>query len=144
MSLIKMLSVEPNPVGEFQEKDEIKVYIEEASNEWSSLQVEEKESSKWNIFGKSNFVKITKFLIYCLDGLIMLVDRLIEGGPNKKATVLLAISDLYDYVVKDSMPMYAKPFAANIKNFVIYTIISIFIDYIVSKYREGSWSIKEA
>ena len=64
---------------------------------------------------------------------------LIEKGADKKATVLIAIANLFDYVSKEAVPMWLKPFMSGIKQFIVYTVVSILIDWIVAKYNSGDW-----
>lgn len=132
---------ELNPLGEPKIIDEMKIYINNLAKEWDEL-IKEKSTSWWR-GTKTNLIQVTKFLIKCLDELIIFVDGLIDSGPDKKATVLAAIAALYDYIIKEAMPIWLKPFANSIKQVIIYTIISAIIDFIVTKYRDGSWRIKD-
>jgi len=105
---------------------------------------------KWDEFkkvakenGTFSSQSAVKFLFLSLDALILVVEKLIPGekGSDKKATVLLAISGLYDYVIKQFMPVWLKPFSGYIKNFFVTVVCSIAIDWIVSKYNKGTWSL---
>ena len=89
---------------------------------------------------KVSFSKITRFLMDSLDELIVIVENLVDLGPDKKATVLNAIAKLYDAIVATSLPVWLRPFSPMIKKFVIDVAISSAIDFIVGKYRSGSWN----
>lgn len=128
---------ETNPIGEPKILDEIQIYVNSLAGEWDDI-IKEKATSWWK-GTKTSLVQVTKFLLKCLDELIKFVDGLIDSGPDKKATVLAAISALYDYIIKEAMPIWLKPFAGQIKQIIIYTIISTAIDFIVAKYKDGSW-----
>lgn len=141
MSFVSILSEGPHPVGEIKSTNEVQEFVDVMSKEWDEGKVTTNQSfwKNWLGFSKTSMVNVTKFLIYCLDGLIILVDKLIDGGPDKKATVLFAIANLYDHIAKDALPFLAKPWAGGIKAFIVYTVISLAIDFIVSKYKEGTW-----
>jgi hypothetical protein len=50
-----------------------------------------------------------------------------------------AISKVYDFVVREGLPIWLSPFASRIKGLIMEEVISPAIDWIVSKYREGNW-----
>jgi hypothetical protein len=142
MANITVLTAGPNPIGVAQPTDEIQQFINNMAIKWEESTRFIKSSVKptWFSWGPMGLISITKFLIYCLDGLIVLVENLVtEDGANKKATVLSAASALYDYVIKDTLPFYLKPFSGQIKDFIIYTLLSIIIDFIVEKYNDKNW-----
>lgn len=128
-------ALEANPIGVEKQDGAITSFIENLKTQWDEAKIAAVS------VGKITMVQVVKYLLICLDGLIVFVDGLMEnaGGADKKATVLAAVAVLYDYVVKETMPIWLKPFASTIKVFIIYTIISIAIDWIVSKYRGGLW-----
>jgi len=138
MSFISILNEGPRLIGEVKTTSEIQEFVDNMAKEWDQGKTSTTQS-KWLGFGKTSMVNVTKFLIYCLDGLIILADKVIDDGPDKKATVLAAIAGLYDYISIDALPFLAKPWAGGIKMFIIYTVISLAIDFIVSKYKEGAW-----
>lgn len=98
----------------------------------------------WKIWKRRHVGRITEFLLNALDELIAYVDQLDISGVDKKATVLAVISILYDYGIKEVLPIWAKPFSGKIKNYIIYVMISTAIDWIVEKYRNGVWTKKSA
>ena len=53
-----------------------------------------------------------------------------------------AVDFLYDYIVREALPIWMRPFAGKIKEYVINVLVSASIDWIVSKYREGIWKDK--
>ena len=136
---LKMMN---NPVGTAHQIDCVDRHVRMLCEKWDE-QKELEESTPWwkwwaNL-GTRQLVKVTNFLIKALDDLIQLVDREVDDGPDKKATVLMAIGALYDYVIREAMPIWLRPFAARVKDYVVNTLISSAIDWIVGKYRHGSW-----
>jgi hypothetical protein len=101
--------------------------------------------SWWEIWKQAKISTATKFLLKCLDDLIGYVDQIVDtSGPDKKATVLLAIAQIYDYIIKEAMPIWLKPFASVVRTYIINSLISAAIDWIVEKYRHGDWRKKSA
>lgn len=137
--LVKSLNIEePSPVGNsLESKIGIDSVLDSLKLKWDEFKKVAKEN------GTFSSQSAIKFLFLSIDALIIVVEKLIPGekGSDKKATVLLAISGLYEYVLKGLMPVWMKPFSSYIKNFFINTICSIVIDWIVSKYNKGSWTM---
>ena len=79
-------------------------------------------------------------MVFSLDTLIVYMVQQNISGPDKKATVIKNMSDLYDSVVSPMIPIWLMPFNPSIKNFVIKVVISHAIDWIVEKYKNQSWS----
>jgi hypothetical protein len=134
---ISILNVDP--VGEAKDSEQVSGFIDGLKKKWDTVTVALGKRSKISM------VYVTKFLLGTLDGLIVFVDGLMggESGADKKATVIAAVVVLYDYVVAQALPIWLKPFATSIKTFIIYTVISIAIDWIVSKYNTGAWKTPE-
>ena len=80
----------------------------------------------WTWFRKTNLVRVTNFLLFALDEFINVVDDIVDLGEDKKATVLDAISSLYDYTIREALPIWLKPFAGSVKRYIIFTLISAF------------------
>jgi len=123
-----------DPVGVVRRLDAVEERIAQYSRIWD-------EASSRRSFWKPsvNLSKVTNFLLFALDGLITTVGAEVIAGPDKKATVLDAVSRLYDYTVREAMPIWMRPFAAPIKNYIVYVLVSSAIDWIVAKYQSGSW-----
>ena len=118
----------------------IENYMETMAVKWD----ESKSSSKWwQLWKKVSFIAITNFLLARLDDLISYVDNLVASGIDKKATVLDALTRIYDKIIYEAMPIWLKPFSPLIRGIVIGQIIPAAIDFFVSKYREGSWNKKD-
>lgn len=107
--------------------------IKELKEIW--LNIKNSLSSKSQI----TLMLMTKFLLKALDELVSLVDNLIDKGPDKKATVLGALEKIYEFIVKEGLPIWMIPFAMPLKNYIIYIIASALIDWAVEKYKNGSW-----
>jgi len=129
-----------NPLGEVLHFDDLQKYLENLSKEWDEAVATAKAA--WPK-AKTDIIDVTKFLLRCLDGLIDFIERLSNSGPDKKATVLAAVAVLYDYIVIGVLPIWLKPFASKVKLFIVYTVISAAVDFIVQKYRDGSWKFDE-
>ena len=134
----------PNDVGTDQDLESVNDAINALAQHWEDF-TGSVEKSWWQFWkrGKTTLFSVTKFLLFSLDNLIQFVDDLIKGGPDKKATVMAAVEKLYDYVIKEAMPIWLKPFSGAIRKFILNVIVSTSIDWIVSKYREGSWQKSE-
>ncbi len=130
--------LEPDVIGIAKSLPEINEYLNILIEKWNKIRGEVPKWWFWQTTTTTMHQAI-KFLLLSVDGLIIIVDNLIESGPDKKATVLDALNKLYDYVVREAIPFWLRPFAGIIKNYVIFTLASSAIDWIVSKYREGSW-----
>lgn len=125
----------PNPVGTVCKIDEIEFKLLEYTKIWDSLKT---KTTFWK--PKIDLSKVTNFLLFALDDFITIVSQVVIPGPDKKATVLDAIDRLYDYTVREAMPIWMRPFAAPIKNYIVYVLVSSAIDWIVAKYQAGGWA----
>lgn len=127
---------EANPVG--QAHDVLDRHITLLKEQWDV----ENPSIPWWKFWKrrASIMKVVSFLIDTLDGLIVYVDEFMDlEGKDKKATVLRAIEILYDYIVKEVIPIWLRPMSGAVKELIINVVISYAIDWIVDKYRSGLW-----
>ena len=108
---------EPNPVGQVHQLKEIEITLSSLIKQWDHEveQVQCDWRKPWTWCRKINLVKLTNFLMFALDKFINVVDSMIDLGPDKKATVLNAISRLYDYTIKEAMPLWLKPFSGKVK-----------------------------
>ena len=131
-----------NPIGTPIQDEAIENFITVMASIWK----EETEDIPWyKPWKRISFTKVTDFLMKSLDDLIAYVDDYIDAnGADKKATVLDAISRLYDIVVQEAMPVFLRPFSASIKNYIINDLIATAIDWIVDKYRNGEWRKKDS
>lgn len=128
------------PVGKVVSDIGVETYIETMAVKWEESK---KDSKWWQVWRKVSFVSITNFLLARLDDLITYVDDIIASGVDKKATVLDAIVKIYDNIIYQAMPVWIKPFSPLIRGIVIGQIIPAAIDFMVSKYKEGSWNKKD-
>jgi hypothetical protein len=135
-----MIETTVNPIGEVQQDETIKQYIQSRVVEWQN--VKETIQPKWWQFWKTGTVlcAATKFCIEALDYVIDHVDSIDISNPDKKATALSVMSVFYDYIIREALPIWLKPFAKSIKQILIYSVCSVIIDWIVKKYRDGSWN----
>ena len=75
--------------------------------------------------------------------MILFVEKIIPQGSDKKFAVVTIVDRLFDHIALTAFPIWLKPFAPIIKKIVIDIIVSSLIDFIVSKYRNGYWSVKQ-
>lgn len=144
---ILSLSQEPNPVGEARQIDAVEDQLIFLASQW------DKETTApewvwyywampWKWGQNVSLFKVTDFLIKSLDRMIEIVEEAVDLGPDKKATVLNAISRLYDYVVREAIPVWLRPFSARVKDYIVNVLVSTAIDWIVDKYNNGEWRNK--
>jgi hypothetical protein len=100
-------------------------------------------SRSWFTVPRSYILKATTFIVGILDELITFVEPIIPEGSDKKAAVIAVVGKLFDYIVVKAFPLWLKPFAGTIKAVVVGVIISHLIDFIVSKYNSGYWSMTQ-
>lgn len=105
--------------------------IEEVVDQWQQETILENK--------KITIKQVTTILLVALDKFINLAEVLISNGPDKKTAVLSSMDKTYDYIVKEALPIWLKPFASSIKYYILYVLVSATIDWIVVKYKEGSW-----
>jgi hypothetical protein len=80
-------------------------------------------------------------MINSLDETVQFVDKLVDSGEDKKATVLAVLAILYDKLVV--LPLWMQPMALGIRTFLIYGLFSLMIDFVVAKYRNSEWTKEE-
>lgn len=119
---------------------QLESYLNDLKTRWNN---EQEEKTSWFSISKSYLFKGTKFIIGCLDELILFVEDLIPEGKDKKQTVMIMVNKLFDYIVIQAFPFWLKPFVKVIKEIVINILISNLIDYIVDKYNSGYWKMKQ-
>lgn len=105
--------------------------IDEVVDQWQQETILENK--------KVTIKQVTTILLVALDKFINLAEVLISNGPDKKTAVLSSMDKTYDYIVKEALPIWLKPFASSIKYYILYVLVSATIDWIVAKYKEGSW-----
>jgi hypothetical protein len=132
---IKTLSVEP--VGKIIDLQIVKDYVAGLIASWN----ENNDSSRpwWKFWAGMDWNKATGFFIVSVDKLINIVEEQLQLGPDKKATVLAALDQIYVTMVLASAPVVLKPVLSLLKDYIIYTLCSMWIDWIVSKYNDGAW-----
>jgi hypothetical protein len=85
---------------------------------------------------KAAWKSVSGFMLNALDVFVIAVEPMILAGGDKKVAVLTAISLTYDSVVAPLMPFYLKPFNSAIKAFIIMTLASSMIDFVVKQYNK--------
>lgn len=129
--------MEPNPVGvshiHLLDKNITKVI-----EDWN----QENPSPSWWGRLKGQWIKAVSYLISAIDYFIDSIDNALPHGPDKKATVMDAVTKVYDVIVPGLLPIWLKPFNKRIKQFVIHVVVSILIDFVVGKNRGQSFRFK--
>jgi hypothetical protein len=113
-------------------------YLEDLKTKWDETAPPKKS---WFTIHQTQIAECTKFLICALDDLILFVQENIPKGSDKKAVVLLVISKIFDYVATNSFPAWLIPLTPVVKQIIVGVIVSQLIEFIVSKYRDGSWRV---
>lgn len=124
-----------NPVGEARVVDSVEEMILGFKRLWDGQRT---TKSFWR--PSVDLSKVTNFILFAMDGFVGAVSEAVMTGPDKKATVLAAVDRLYDYVVREALPIWLVPFAGPIKAYIIGVLVSNAIDWVVLKYKSGSWS----
>ena len=114
-------------------------YLENIKNKWDE---QNPVKSTWSSLNKTYLLNCTIFLISSLDDIIVYVQKVIPKGSDKKAAVMSIVSSVFDYIVVQAFPIWLKPFAPTIKQIIIGIVISQLIEFIVTKYKEGSWKME--
>jgi len=118
----------------------LNTFLEETKQKWD---LENPHPKSWFDRNKVYLVKTTTFLISCTDQLINLVQNFATAGQNKKIAVLAITGQIFDYIAAKAFPIWISPFAPIIKQIVVTIIISNLIEFIVSKYKDGSWNMEK-
>ena len=89
---------------------------------------------------KKSLLVVGRYLLEGLDDFIKIARS--KGDPlNYKATIMAAITTLYESVIKSAkMPWWLKPFGGSLQTLVINVLASLLIDYIVRRYETGQFS----
>jgi hypothetical protein len=98
-------------------------------------------TTSWFSINKTRLISGTVYILDSIDQLINFVEDLIPQGKDKKAAVLEIAGKLFDYIVVESFPVILKPYVPVIKKIILDVLFSSMIDFIVKKYRDGSWSL---
>jgi len=134
------IKTEPNQIGEVKKIKPIEEKIQALSVAWDEQSKDFAKDNLWRrLFSGANVSAVTTFLMGAVDELIQTVEEFVDYGPDKKATVLDGIDRLYEYVIKEALPIWLKPFAKQVKEYIVYVLISNAIDWMVGKYRDGDW-----
>lgn len=129
-----MFKKNANPVGVVHKIDAIEEKLLQYSRMWDELK---NPKTLWKT--KVDLSQVTNFLLFALDDFITTVCTVAISGPDKKATVLDAVDRLYEYAVREALPLWLIPIAGPIKSYIVYVLVSNAIDWIVAKYQSGSW-----
>lgn len=125
-----------DPIGRAIVSEEINNFIEAMKALWDSTKT---NVPWWKFWKKVNFNGVINFLIGTVDQLVSFVAQLSIPGPDKKATVLSAVGKIYDYIIKEIMPFWLKPFSGRIRAFIIDVVLSNAIDWIVAKHNAAEF-----
>lgn len=82
---------------------------------------------------------VTNYLLKCFDDLIVYLVEHDIPGADKKATVMNAVGQVYDWVIAGMLPVYVRPFSGLIRGFVVNNLASAAVDWVVAKYNNGAW-----
>lgn len=137
--MLKIYKDEPT-TSQIYFQELIQKYIEFRKNTWTKSVT---ETPWWAVWRKtSSVLPMTKFLIETLDQLIQYFAQYSKmAGADKKALVMVAIGELYDYLSAQCFPLWLKAVSPMLKSVILSQVISPSIDWIVAKYKESQWNI---
>lgn len=121
-----------NPIGFVNEVAGLNDLCVKLKGEWALAKQTVKDIS---------LISGVQFLTNCLDQLICYLVNENFAGAEKKATAMAYFSTLYDTVAADFMPVYLVIFSSTIKDFIVGIVVNQVIDFMVDKYKNGSWSV---
>lgn len=113
----------------------LEINVKSIKEKWDS-------SNALFIKSKNKLVDAVRFLLNGLDDLINAIEPTLLTGPDKKASVMISASAIYDYIIPTLLPIWLKPFSIPLKALVINVIVSSMVDFIVAKYKQGEWNGK--
>ena len=120
-----------NEVGKARQVDKIESAVAMLKAVWAS------QSQRKSIrISASGLSKVTNFLLLSLDMLVKVADETV-------LTVLDAVERLYDFAMREALPIWLIPVAGPIKAYIIRVLVSNAIDWVVTKYREGGWRVEK-
>lgn len=106
----------------------VETFVNQLMKQWDALTAK----------SKAGFLVLVRFLMDGLDQLMKQAERVIASGPDKKEAVVNGIKKIYRYVTAKTLPLWLKPFRGTIESHLL-VFVSFLIDWMVSKYNEGSW-----
>lgn len=98
--------------------------------------------TSWFKLSVKYLILASGFLVNVTDVLVNHMQTFDMPGVEKKTQVLSMLSEIFDFVSASAIPAVYKPFTSLLKTFVINCLLSAIIDFIVKKYKNGSWSSK--
>lgn len=122
-----------DPVGNAYRLEDLERKVVRYADAWRT------QRERRSLWSSSDFSKATAFILYALDDFILTVMAVAISGPDKKATVIDAVGRLYDFTAAEVLPVWLRPFAAPIRQYVIHVLVNVTIDWVVSKYKDADW-----
>ena len=134
MKEIKKLS--DNPTGQILRIASIDDFVK---NILANIEGQVSSIPWWKFWSLGDWHKAIGFFIVSMDELITRIAQEKIPGADKKATVLAALGTAYDVLIVTAAPFWMKPFVIAAKGLILNTLCSMLIDWIVDKYKNGSW-----
>ena len=104
------------------------------------VQDRKKENENSFSFNSEGLAKLSSDILSFLDNSIHYAENNVEStGQDKKAVVLAIMQIIFIDIVSINLPIYLKPFDQLIRYIAINILLSVIIDFIVKKYKEGIW-----
>jgi hypothetical protein len=104
------IKTQSNPIGKVVEDSGIENFIRVMAAKWDASRT---AARWWEVWKRVPITAATNFLLDALDQLIAYVDQKITDNVDKKATVMDAISRLYDLIIGETLPIWLKPFGTS-------------------------------
>lgn len=110
---------------------QVSIFIDKLFDNWESFS------------NKKTVTEGSKFLLNSIDDSVNFVEDFSLDGKTKKQIVLYIVATLFDEIIAKNLPFYLIPFNKLIRIFILKVIIDTSIDFIVQKYKTGSWKWKK-
>jgi hypothetical protein len=115
--------------------------VDQLKNLWNEKTKDFKPS--WFKISIDYVVLSSEFLLGITDILVNHFKSFDLPGLSKKEKCIEILSELFDFVAKNTIPTVYKPFSPILKTIIVNCILSTVINFIVKKYQKGSWSTNE-
>lgn len=99
--------------------------------------------TSWFKISVNYLILSSNFLLNITDILVNHFKSFDIPGIEKKQKVIEILSDVFEFVSSTTIPVAYKPFTPLLKTVIINCVLSAMIDFIVNKYKKGSWSNNE-
>jgi hypothetical protein len=115
--------------------------VDQLKNLWTEKTKDFKPT--WFKISVNYVVLSSEFLLGITDILVNHFQSFDLPGLSKKEKCIEILSELFDFVSKNTIPTVYKPLSPILKTIIVNCILSTVINFIVKKYQKGSWFTNE-